>query len=104
MMNHPADDRVPVHFGPPQAGDAVLVEAGMMVPSGHPAAHFTLAPGLAGHAAGCACCVPRGPVAEALGRLFLVRARGEVAWFGAVAVLATPAGAAAVRAALAADQ
>ena len=51
---------------------------------------------------GCTCCVPRGPVAEALGRLFLARARGEVAFFrSVVAVMATPAGEAAVRAALA---
>ncbi len=71
---------------------------------GRPVARFRLAPGLAGHAPGCACCVPRGPVAEALGRLFLARARGEVAWFRSVAVLASLAGEAAVRAALAEDQ
>jgi len=42
--------------------------------------------------------------AEALGRLFLARARGEVAGFRSIAVIATPAGEAAVRAALAGDQ
>jgi hypothetical protein len=36
--------------------------------------------------------------------LFLARARGEVAWFRAIAVQATPSGEAAVRAALAEDQ
>ena len=40
----------------------------------------------------------------ALGRLFLARARGEVAWFHSIAVIATPAGEAAVRAALAGDR
>jgi hypothetical protein len=44
-------------------------------------------------------------VAEALGRLFLARARAEAAFFnGVVAVVATPAGEASVRAALAEDQ
>jgi hypothetical protein len=98
------DDRVPVRFGDPEADEAVLVEGEAAVRSGRPAARFRLAPAIAGHVMGCACCVPRGPVAEALGRLFLARARGEVAWFRSVAVLATPAGKAAVRAALAEDQ
>ena len=61
-------------------------------------------PGTSRDAMCCRCCVPRGPVAEALGRLFLARARGEVAWFHSIAVIATPAGEAAVRAALAGDQ
>jgi hypothetical protein len=103
-MNVTADDRVPVRFGPSEAGDALLVEGDAAIPAGRPVARFRLAPRLGGHAPGCACCVPRGPVAEALGRLFIARARGEVAWFRAVAVAATPAGEAAVRAALADDQ
>ena len=98
-----ADDRIPVRFGQPVADEAALVEGDGVFP-GRPVARFRLAPGLAGHAPGCACCVPRGPVAEALGRLFLTRARGEVGWFRSIAVIATPAGEAAVRAALARDQ
>lgn len=103
-MNDPPNDRVPVGFGPPQPGEALLVEGEAAAPSGHAVARFRLAPGLAGHPLGCACCTPRSPVAQALGQLFLARARGEVAWFRSVAVVATPAGEAAVRAALARDQ
>jgi len=103
-MNQPADDRVTVRFGPPEAADALLTDDPAVTSPARAVAHFRLAPALAGHRPGCTCCVPRGPVAEALGRLFLARARGEVAWFRAVAVLATPAGEAAVRAALATDQ
>jgi hypothetical protein len=56
------------------------------------------------HAIGCACCTPRSAVAEALGRLLLARARGEVPWFTrVVAATVTPAGEAAVRAAVAQD-
>ncbi len=56
------------------------------------------------HPLGCACCLPRGPVAVALGRLFLARARGEAPLFDTViAVTRGAAGAAAVRAALTDD-
>jgi hypothetical protein len=103
-----SDDRLPVLFG---SGDtagqdaALLIEGDAAVPDGHAATRFRLAPGLIGHPFGCACCTPRGPVAEALGRLFLARARGEVAFFrSVVVVVATLAGEAAVRAALAEDQ
>jgi hypothetical protein len=104
MMNQSADDRVAVHFGPPAPDEAVLVEGDASAARGQPIAWFRLSPALAGHAPGCACCVPRHPAAQALSRLFLARARGEVAWFRSVAVLATLAGEAAVRAALADDQ
>jgi hypothetical protein len=103
-MSHDTDDRVTVRFGSPEAGEAALVEGDAPAPSGQPTARFHLKSGLAGHVPGCACCVQRGPAAEALGRLFLARARGEVAWFRTVAVLATPAGEAAVRAEVARDQ
>jgi hypothetical protein len=107
MMNS-TDGRVTVRFGSAaEAGpdEALLVEREAPVPAGHPAARFRLTPGLPGHPSGCACCTPRGPVAEALGRLFLARARGEVAFFrSVVAVVASPAGEAAVRVALAQDQ
>lgn len=103
-----ADDRVPVRFGVAAAAapdEAVLVEGDAVVPNGLPVARFRLTPGLTGHPVGCACCTPRGPVADALGRLFLARARGEVAFFrSVVAMVATPAGEAAVRRALAAEQ
>jgi hypothetical protein len=102
------EDRVPVRFDATDAArsdEALLVEGDVAVPAGHAVGRFTLAPGLFGHPLGCACCTPRGPVADALGRLFLARARGEVAFFrSVVAVVATPAGEAAVRAALAQDQ
>ena len=84
--------------------DALLIEGVAPAPVGHAVERFRLSPRLAGHPLGCPCCIPRGPVAEALGRLFLARARGEAVWFRSVAVLATPAGEAAVRAALAEDQ
>jgi hypothetical protein len=107
-MVESSDDRVPVRFGSVDAAGpdaALLVEGDAVVPAGHAVVQIRLGPGLTGHPFGCACCVPRGPVAEALGRLFLARARSEVAFFrSVVAVVATPAGEAAVRAALAEDQ
>jgi hypothetical protein len=104
MVNQRSNDRIPVRFGQPGADAAVLIEGDAQVAPDRPVARFRLAPGLAGHVSGCRCCVPRGPVAEALGRLFLARARGEVALFHSIAVIATPAGEAAVRAALAGDR
>jgi hypothetical protein len=102
------DDRVPVWFGSGEAAGpdaALLVEGDTVVSAGHVMARFRLGPGLTGHPVGCTCCVPRGPVAEALGRLFLARARGEAAFFrSVVAVVATQAGEAAVRAELGEDQ
>jgi hypothetical protein len=57
-----------------------------------------------GHVVGCACCVARSPVAEALGRLFRARAVGEVPFFTRLGVVpASAAGEAAVRQALATD-
>jgi hypothetical protein len=91
-------------------GDALLIEGDSgVVPPGLPAERFRLAApvfGKAGpHRIGCACCTPRGPVADALARLFLARVRGEVGLFGAVlAVPAGAAGAAAIRAVLDTDQ
>ena len=58
----------------------------------------------AGHVAGCACCVTRSPVAEALGRLFRARAVGEVPFFTRLGIVpASEAGAASVRQALESD-
>lgn len=81
---------------------ALLLESDAPAPSGWTVARFDL-PRTA-HRTGCACCLPRGPVAEALGRLFLARARGEVPFFRRV--LARPvseAGREALIAALADD-
>jgi hypothetical protein len=62
------------------------------------------ASGEAGHLPGCACCVTRSPVADALGRLFRARAVGEVPFFTRLgAVPASAAGEAALRQALESD-
>ncbi len=57
-----------------------------------------------GHVPGCGCCQTRGMAGTALGRLFLARARGEQPWFTRVmAICATVAAEASLRAALADD-
>ena len=84
------DARVGVVFGAAfeaQEGDAVLSNG--LADTGHPA--------------GCACCTPRSAAADALSRLFLQRARGEVAFFRRVLVVTDEAGKAAVRTALRSD-
>lgn len=100
------DSRLWVRFGTLQDAapeEALLLEGDL--PADRPAAaRFSVAPRLGSHPAGCPCCAPRGPVALALGALFLARARGELPWFrSVVAVTRTASGAAAVRAALAED-
>ncbi|RAI58122.1 hypothetical protein [Roseicella frigidaeris] len=56
------------------------------------------------HAAACACCGGRPPVAAALDRLFQARVRNQCPWFERVVALAeTPAAEAAIAAALAGD-
>jgi hypothetical protein len=89
--------------------DALLVEGDGPAPDGVPVERFRVRAfvfGPAGpHRIGCACCTPRVPVADALARLFLARARGDSGFFQSV--LAVPlgaAGAAAIRAALDSDQ
>jgi hypothetical protein len=102
-----ADDaRIGVRFG--AVGDARPDEALLIEgdgPAGRPAAaRFVVPARIATHPRGCTCCAPRGPVADALGRLFLARARGEIPWFRSVlAVTRNDAGADAVRAALTCD-
>lgn len=96
-----SDGRIPVVIGGAAGeGDAVLIEGDGALPAGT-AARFTLAAG--GHAIGCACCAPRSDAGRALGRLFLARARGEVAAFGRVVVVASEEGRAAVEAAVGGD-
>ena len=55
------------------------------------------------HAAGCACCRPRPPLAAAMARLFLARARGEMPFFVRVVVPCPPERDAALAATLASD-
>jgi hypothetical protein len=117
-MTDAGDGRIGVRFGAVEdAGpeDALLIEgeapaAGIAprdgdVPADRPViAHFALPVRVPTHPLDCVCCAPRGPVAEALGRLFLARARGEVRWFrSVVTVTRSAAGADAVRAALTGD-
>lgn len=92
---------LPDEIGPARA---LLVEGERVVPAGLAHARFTLPAVAAWHRGGCLCCAPRGPAAAALARLFLARARGEVAFFSEILALPeTAAGAAAIRAALAED-
>jgi hypothetical protein len=98
------DARIPVMFAPAASagrGDAVLIEGEGTAPEGVPVARLAAPP--PGHATGCTCCAPRGPVAEALHRLFLARARGGCAFFTRVVVCAGAEGEAAIRQALAGD-
>ena len=84
------DARVEVVFGRAserQEGDVVVSEGLLGV----------------GHPADCACCTSRTVAAEALSRLFLRRARGEVAFFRRVIIVANAASEAAVRTALQSD-
>ncbi len=98
---------MPVRFGRlDEAGpdSALLIEGDGALPPGRPAASFTVPVVAQNHPAGCACCAPRMPVAQALSRLFLARARGETAFFrDVVAITVTAAGHAAVLMALTDD-
>jgi hypothetical protein len=117
-MMDAGDGRIGVRFGAVEdAGpeDALLIEGEAPAPGiaprhGDPPAdrpviaRFTLPVRVPTHPPGCICCAPRGPVAEALGRLFLARARGELPWFRSVVAVTHGAdGVDAVRAALTGD-
>ena len=98
------DARVPVRFGvlaDAGEGDALLLPPGASPPPGWPAE--AMPGGAPGHIADCACCQPRNAAAQALGALFLRRARGEAGWFRRVLAVVGPVEAAMVRVALAAD-
>ena len=82
------DARIPVHLltqgDTPAPGMALLAEAPAEV-SAPAMALFSLT---GAHVPGCACCGgTRGPVAEALDRLFLGRVHGTLPWFTAIAAL-----------------
>jgi hypothetical protein len=97
------DLRIPVLGTPGAAGDAYLAEGGFPVPEGAYVVRFTLPAAGFGHAIGCACCTPRGPAANALAELFRARATGTAPFFKHVVVAASPAGIAAIRAAIEED-
>jgi hypothetical protein len=89
-MSDASDMRVPVWAGDPaQAGAADVVPA--------------IPPGDSRHTIGCACCVPRAPLAEALTKLFFARARGEIPFFARVILPCEPGQEGALAALLAAD-
>ncbi len=96
--------RIPVHFAIPVVpGDAVLLGASGTAPAGLPFARIGTA-NLTNHQANCACCNPRDTIGMALGALHQARARGQVAWFNRLVVLAPPENWPAVRAALTEDR
>ena len=97
------DARIRVRVGmvsDAEDGDALLLPPGVPAPDGHAVARLDPAPG---HAAGCACCLPRNAAAQALGALFLQRARGEVPFFRQVLAVVGPGDAEGLAAALEAD-
>ena len=99
------DARIPVHLlmpgETPAPGMALLAEA----PTETSAPAMALFSLTGAHVPACACCGARGPVAEALDRLFLGRVRGELPWFTAIAALPLSADSAeAIRRTLREDQ
>jgi hypothetical protein len=93
------DARIPVFFA--DTADTAAEGIAWLVEDGDNAAWDSRD---AGHVPGCACCVARSPVAEAMGRLFRARAVGEVSFFRRLGVVAAgEGGAAAVRQALETD-
>ncbi|WP_241665363.1 hypothetical protein [Teichococcus oryzae] len=109
------DARIPVRLldmpdAPPRAGSealsgaVLLAEDGAALPPGAARVEHFAAPPAGAHPAGCACCQPRNPVAIALDRLFLARARGQAPWFTEVLAIArSEAGRDAIAAALQGD-
>lgn len=99
------DARVPLRFGAvsdASPDSALLIEGDVPAMSGNVAEYFGAA-SAAGHVAGCPCCGPRAPAAQALSRLFLARARGQVAMFRDVVAVASVGGRSAIRSALQSD-
>jgi hypothetical protein len=93
------DARIPVFFT--ATADTAAANIAWLVESPGEAAWDSRE---AGHVPGCACCVARSPVAEAMGRLFRARAVGDVPFFTRLGVVpAGPGGEASVRQALETD-
>jgi hypothetical protein len=103
-MSRFLDARIPLVFAEPaQAGpeDALLIEGGGAAEGAIARFEVALTPY---HPAGCVCCAPRNVAGQALSRLLLARARGEIPFFRrVVAVVGTDPGRQAVLAALEAD-
>lgn len=98
------DARVPVVFGElaEAAGEDVLLFEGDKIPGDLIGVSFRPGPGVL--AMGCACCTPRGPLAQALGEMFMARVKGEIPFFRrVVAVAETEEGRATMLAALTED-
>lgn len=94
--------RIQVLFGVfPCPEDTVLIEEGLDLPQQGYAVRFALTK--PGHFPGCFCCSPRGPIATVLGQLFRDRTTGKAPFFKRLVVLASPAGEAAIREAMAGD-
>ena len=95
------DARLPVRFGTLDSRTAqeAVVTDGLQAAA--PAAVFETAD--TRHAAGCACCLPRSGAAAALGRLFRERATAAGPPFRGVLAVVSPAGQAAIHAALDGD-
>ena len=87
----PGDGRIPLRVVAREAvavplaeGTAVVAPEGLAVGAGAVVERVGAAPRL--HAIGCSCCSPRAALAQALARLFVRRARGEVGFFREVLV------------------
>lgn len=105
-----SDIRIPVRFGPLASlrpEEAVLAPSAipMSAMPGHAVQTYEAPSAPPGsHPVACACCVPRGPIASAMTRLFLARMRGEAPFFTAVlAADAYPGAEAAIREAIRRD-
>ena len=93
------DARIPLRRLPDAAGLLAALRAGppaaLLLPEGAPGPDGAVAMArfrpFASHAAACACCGGRSPVAQALDRLFLERVRGGCPWFERVLALAETA-------------
>ena len=95
------DARLPIRFGPLDSrrpDEAVLSDG-----TNAAARAMSFVPGEAEHAADCACCTPRGAAAIALAALFRDRAVASGPAFRGVLATVSPAGEAAIRAALETD-
>ncbi len=95
------DPRIPIQSTAGTDSDAYLVEGDAAPPIGAYAVRFTLTS--TSHFAGCRCCAPRAAAAVALAAMFRARATGLAPFFTRVVLHASPAGASAVRNALATD-